>query len=75
MLTPPIRSASFSLAASQPAAADVAPQTLVQLGILYGPIVAGFAVVSVWCFTHYKLNRARHREILEELQQMRQARG
>ena len=56
-------------------AADVAPQTLVQLGVLYGPIVAGFAVVSVWCFSHYKLNRARHREILGELQQMRQARG
>lgn len=56
-------------------AADVAPQTLVQLGLLYGPIVAGFAIVSIWCFAHYKLNRARHSEILGKLQQVRQARG
>ena len=56
-------------------AADIAPQTLVNLGLLYGPIVAGFAVVSVWCYTKYKLNRERHQEILTELAQLRQTRA
>jgi Na+/melibiose symporter-like transporter len=56
-------------------AADIAPETLVNLGLLYGPIVAGFAVVSVWCYTHYKLNRQRHREILDELLHTRQERA
>ena len=48
-------------------AADVPPETLVNLGILYGPVVAAFAVVSVWCYSHYKLTRQRHSEILEQL--------
>ena len=56
-------------------AADIAPQTLVNLGLLYGPIVAGFAVVSVWCYTKYKLNRERHQEILDELVHARQTRA
>ena len=56
-------------------AVDIAPQTLVNLGLLYGPIVAGFAVVSVWCYTKYKLNRERHQEILTELAQVRQTRA
>ncbi len=56
-------------------AADIAPQTLVNLGLLYGPIVAGFAVVSVWCYTKYKLNRERHQEILTELAQLRRTRA
>ena len=55
-------------------AADVPAATLVQLGLLYGPIVAGFAVVSVWCYTHYGLNRSRHAEILRELELARRAR-
>ena len=46
---------------------DIAPDLLVRLGIFYGPVVAGFAVVSVWCYTHYHLDRARHQEILSEL--------
>ena len=48
-------------------AADVPPDTLVDLGLVYGPYVAGFAVVSLWCFTHYRLTRERHEEILAEL--------
>jgi Na+/melibiose symporter-like transporter len=55
-------------------ASDVAPETLVQLGLLYGPIVAGFGLVSVWCYTHYHLNRERHAEILRELRAARAAR-
>lgn len=55
-------------------AADVPPETLVQLGLLYGPIVAGFGVVSVWCYAHYRLNRERHAEILQQLDVARRAR-
>ena len=56
-------------------AADVPAETLIDLGILYGPSVAGFGFVSVWCFTHYKLTRERHEEILTELQLRRTAAG
>lgn len=56
-------------------AADVPPETIVQLGIFYGPLVAGFAVVSVWCYAHYQLNRQRHQSILDELRAIRAARA
>jgi Na+/melibiose symporter-like transporter len=56
-------------------AADVAPETLTWLGLLYGPIVAGFAVVSVWCYTRYKLDREKHAQILRELAVARDARA
>lgn len=52
-------------------AADIPPDTLVQLGLLYGPIVAMFAVVSVWCYSHYKLTKERHAEILDALRKRR----
>jgi len=48
-------------------AADVPPETIVNLGLVYGPYVAIFGFVSIWCYTHYKLTRERHQEILEEL--------
>jgi glycoside/pentoside/hexuronide:cation symporter, GPH family len=48
-------------------AADVPTDALVSLGLLYGPIVAGFGFVSAWCYTHYHLTRERHAEILVEL--------
>jgi Na+/melibiose symporter-like transporter len=54
-------------------AADVPAQTIVNLGILYGPVVAGFAVVSVWCYTHHKLDREAHAEIVVALDARRQA--
>ncbi len=52
-------------------AADVPVETLVHLGILYGPIVAGFGIVSVLCYLPYSLTRQRHAEILETLAQKR----
>jgi GPH family glycoside/pentoside/hexuronide:cation symporter len=52
-------------------AADIPPETLVNLGLLYGPIVAAFAIVSLWCYTHYHLTRERHAEILVELRKRR----
>ena len=60
-------------------AADIAPETIASLGLVYGPIVSGFAVISVWCYTHYRLNRRSHQAILDKLaiqrleQQQRQA--
>jgi Na+/melibiose symporter-like transporter len=52
-------------------AADVPPETLAWLGLIYGPIVAGFAVVSVWCYSKHRLDRRRHAEILRELEARR----
>ena len=54
-------------------AADVPAETLLHLGLFYGPVVAGFAVVSIWCYTHYDLSRARHAQIVEVLTARRQA--
>ncbi|MFP6817317.1 MAG: MFS transporter [Pseudomonadales bacterium] len=52
-------------------AADVPAETLTWLGLVYGPIVAGFAVVSVWCYTKHHLDRERHAEIVMQLEQRR----
>mgnify|MGYP006177341105 CR=1 FL=1 len=46
-------------------AADVPPDTIAHLGILFGPFVAGFGLVCVWCYSHYDLSRQRHQEILD----------
>jgi Na+/melibiose symporter-like transporter len=48
-------------------AADVPPDTLAWLGLTYGPIVSGFAVVSLWCYSKHHLDRHRHAEIVAEL--------
>jgi len=53
------------------AGTDVPAQTLVHLGILYGPVVAGFGIVSVLCYLPYSLTRDRHAQILEILEQRR----
>ncbi|MFU8814494.1 MAG: MFS transporter [Pseudomonadales bacterium] len=52
-------------------AADVPPETLIWLGLIYGPIVAGFGVVSVWCYSKHNLDRRRHAEIVTELAERR----
>ena len=52
-------------------AADVPADTLFNLGLLFGPIVAGFAVVSVWCYNHYDLTREKHQQILVQLAEIR----
>ena len=52
-------------------AADIPAQTLVNLGLLYGPIVAAFSIVSLWCYSKYGLTRERHAQILEALHERR----
>ncbi|MEM9620984.1 MAG: MFS transporter [Pseudomonadota bacterium] len=53
-------------------AADIPPHTLQWLGLIYGPIVTGFALVCVWCYSKYDLDKQRHDEILQQLKLMRQ---
>jgi Na+/melibiose symporter-like transporter len=53
-------------------AADVPAETLVWLGLIYGPIVSGFAIVSVWCYSRHRLDRRRHAEIVRALEARRQ---
>ena len=48
-------------------AQDVPADTIIALGLVYGPIVAGFVVVAVWCYTKYELTEARYLEIAEQL--------
>jgi Na+/melibiose symporter-like transporter len=54
-------------------AADVPPETIMWLGLVYGPIVAGFAVVSVYCYSKHRLDRHRHKEIVAALAEKRNA--
>ena len=51
--------------------ADIPPDTLVNLGLLYGPVVSAFAIISLWCYSNYKLTRTRHEEILSVLHERR----
>jgi len=52
-------------------AADVPADTLMWLGIVYGPIVATFALLSIYCYSRYDLDEARHQEIVVQLDKMR----
>lgn len=52
-------------------AADIPAGTIVDLGVIYGPMVAGFGFASVWCFSRYRLTRQRHAEILMVLARRR----
>ncbi len=52
-------------------AADIPAETLIHLGLLYGPVVSAFAIVSLWCYSNYHLTRSRHEEILQILSERR----
>ena len=56
-------------------AADVPPDTLMWLGLIYGPIVAGFSLVCAYCYAQYDLDKTRHQEILSELEKVRAVRA
>lgn len=53
-------------------AADVPAETLVEMGIVYGPLIASLGFVSVWFYTRYDLTPRRHAEMLAELAGRRQ---
>ena len=48
-------------------AADVPPETLMNLGLFYGPLIASLGFISVIFYTQYRLTPERHAEMLEEL--------
>ena len=52
-------------------AADIPPETIVNLGLVYGPVIAAFGLISVWCYSHLRMTRERHAEILRELTKQR----
>ena len=56
-------------------AADIDPDTIVQLGLLVGPGIGVAALISLWCFAWYRLTRSRHARILDELAKRRLAVG
>jgi glycoside/pentoside/hexuronide:cation symporter, GPH family len=52
-------------------AADVPPETIVHLGILYGPFVAAFGLLCLTFYARYDLTRERHATIVAELERRR----
>jgi Na+/melibiose symporter-like transporter len=52
-------------------AADIPVETLASLGMLYGPIVAGFAVFSVLLSAQSKMTRRQHEEVVAQLAKIR----
>lgn len=55
-------------------ASEIAPDLLFRLGVFYGPVVAGCAIVSVWCHSHYQLDRELHKKVVAELRRLRATR-
>lgn len=56
-------------------AADVPADALVKLGLVYGPIIGCCSILTYWCYSHYRLTRERHEEILAALATRRRAAG
>ena len=54
-------------------AADIPPETLVKLGVIYGPLIASLTLVTVWCYLHLDLSRQKHEATLTELAKRRTA--
>ncbi len=55
--------------------ADVPVHTLANLGLMYGPIVSGFAVISVLLVVQCKMTRREHEEVVTQLESMRAERA
>lgn len=55
--------------------ADVPAEKIWWLAMTFGPIVCGFAVVSVWCVTKYAIDKNRHNQILAELKTRKEMAG
>ncbi len=56
-------------------AADVPVETLANLGLTYGPIVSGFAVISVLFVVQCKMTRQQHEETTRRLASLRAQRA
>ena len=52
-------------------AAQIPPDTLMWLGLIFGPIVSGFAAVCVYCYSKHNIDKARHEEIVAALAEVR----
>jgi Na+/melibiose symporter-like transporter len=65
---------SWPKGAAVRSASDVPAETITALGLVFGPAIAIFGLVSMWCYADYNLDRARHLQIQSELQR-RQAEG
>ena len=52
-------------------AADIDPEIITRLGLLYGPLVALFGAVAIWLYTRYSLDRHKQAAILAELRTRR----
>ena len=48
-------------------AADIPPDALFALAMVAGPGLALGFIPAVWCFMHYRLDRDKHRAIVDEL--------
>ncbi len=48
-------------------AADVAAETIVTLGLVWGPLAGLLAIPGIYCVSRYTLTRERHEEILAQL--------
>ena len=47
--------------------AQVSPETVMNLGLFFGPGISGLAIVSLWCMSHHTLDRRRHAEVRSQL--------
>ena len=61
----------WPIGASIRTAADVPPETLLNMGIVYGPMIASLGFISVWFYTRYDLTPGRHAQMLRELAERR----
>lgn len=55
------------------ASAEVTETNVRHLGLLFGPVLAGFAAICLYCYTKYELTRERHGEIVAALAARRTA--
>lgn len=52
---------------------DVPAETIMHLGVVYGPVVAGFGLFALYCYGRYSLTKVKHREIQRQLELRRLA--
>jgi len=52
-------------------AADVPEAVIVNLGVVYGPVVAGFGFFAIWCYSKYGLTKVSHGDIVKQLAERR----